>query len=362
VRGCKNPRLEEAWLVGRPASRCEDGSTRTFFPKKGSRLPSPTSVPQAYLHHICLNALVKGIIRPETREQLLTIVDRLQESYGIQARILGGTELSLILREPTVRDTPVLDTTKIHAKTIVAESFLTIASAARTSNCGTTFRSLVPSEKLPECRTTVAVLRLFFWGQFGKGLLNLRKVKQRIVAKAIGSTRTIQNRPFNLSAENLQSLSVACDGNHTYESTGALAGRNILQFAEQTRVIGFVVGVVIHQVWRSGCEARRMDARSTLERVNFEPGIIGQDHLARNFTAVSLRLFSRILFESQAIFDHGRQRGEVWNRRDLNAKPRRGAGEVAQLARVRGRDEDVIHQLPARFAASLVAVVLPNDI
>jgi aspartate racemase len=70
-------------------------------------LPSPTSVPQAYLHHICLNALVKGIIRPETREQLLTIVDRLQGSHGIQALILGGTELSLILREPTVRDTPV---------------------------------------------------------------------------------------------------------------------------------------------------------------------------------------------------------------------------------------------------------------
>jgi hypothetical protein len=124
VRGCKNPRLEEAWLVGRPASGCKDGSTRTFFPKKGSRLPSPTSVPQAYLHHICLNALVKGIIRPETREQLLTIVDRLQKSHGIQALILGGTELSLILREPTVRDTPVLDTTKIHAKAIVAESFL----------------------------------------------------------------------------------------------------------------------------------------------------------------------------------------------------------------------------------------------
>ena len=96
-----------------------------------------------------------------------------------------------------------------------------------------------------------------------------------------------------------------------------------------------------------------MDARSTLERVNFEPGIIGQDHLARNFTAVSLRFFPRILFESQAILNHGRQRGEVWNRRDLNAKRRRSAGEVAQLARVRGRDEDVIHRL---------LVVLPNDI
>jgi aspartate/glutamate racemase len=51
-------------------------------------------------------------------------LNRLKESHGIQALILGGTELSLILREPTVRDIPVLDTAKIHAKAIVAESFL----------------------------------------------------------------------------------------------------------------------------------------------------------------------------------------------------------------------------------------------
>ena len=33
---------------------------------------------------------------------------------GIDALILGGTELSLILREPTAADLPVLDTTQIH--------------------------------------------------------------------------------------------------------------------------------------------------------------------------------------------------------------------------------------------------------
>jgi aspartate racemase len=94
------------------------------FSKEGIALALPDERDQAYIHHIYLNELVKGIIRPETREQLLTIVDRLKESHGIQALILGGTELSLILREPTVRDLPVLDTTKIHAKAIVAESFL----------------------------------------------------------------------------------------------------------------------------------------------------------------------------------------------------------------------------------------------
>ena len=42
---------------------------------------------------------------------------------GIQGLILGGTELSLILRDATICDIPVLDTTKIHVKAIVEEAF-----------------------------------------------------------------------------------------------------------------------------------------------------------------------------------------------------------------------------------------------
>jgi aspartate racemase len=94
------------------------------FSREGIALAVPDQHDQAYIHHIYLNELVKGIIRPETREQLLTIVDRLKESDHIEGLILGGTELSPILREPTVRDIPVLDTTRIHAKAIVAEAFL----------------------------------------------------------------------------------------------------------------------------------------------------------------------------------------------------------------------------------------------
>jgi len=54
-------------------------------------------------------------------EQLLNIIDRMKERDGIQGLILGGTELSLILRDATARGIPVLDTTRIHVKTIVAE-------------------------------------------------------------------------------------------------------------------------------------------------------------------------------------------------------------------------------------------------
>jgi aspartate racemase len=93
-----------------------------FF-KKGIVLAVPDEHDQAYIHHIYFHELVKGTVRPETRERLFSIADRLKEREGIQGLILGGTELSLILRDATVRGIPVLDTAKIHAKAIVAKTF-----------------------------------------------------------------------------------------------------------------------------------------------------------------------------------------------------------------------------------------------
>jgi aspartate racemase len=93
------------------------------FSKEGIALAVPDEHDQAYIHHIYLNELVKGIVRTETRERLLAIVDRLKTREGIQGLILGGTELSLILRDATVHGIPVLDTTKIHVRAIIAEAF-----------------------------------------------------------------------------------------------------------------------------------------------------------------------------------------------------------------------------------------------
>jgi aspartate racemase len=92
------------------------------FSKEEIALVVPDEHDQAFIHHMYFHELVKGTVLPETRERLLMIVDRLKEREGIQGLILGGTELSLILRDATVRDIPVLDTTRIHAKAIVAEA------------------------------------------------------------------------------------------------------------------------------------------------------------------------------------------------------------------------------------------------
>ena len=91
------------------------------FSRNGMELIVPAPAEQDYIHQIYFGELVKGLVLPETREKLLVIVDQLRRGQGIQAMILGGTELSLIFREPTAGGVPVLDTTRIHVNRIVAE-------------------------------------------------------------------------------------------------------------------------------------------------------------------------------------------------------------------------------------------------
>ena len=69
-----------------------------------------------------MTELLKGILLPETRERLLAIVARMKARDGVDAVILGGTELPLILRDPTASGIPLLDTTVIHARAIVARA------------------------------------------------------------------------------------------------------------------------------------------------------------------------------------------------------------------------------------------------
>jgi aspartate racemase len=90
------------------------------FSREGLALALPQDHEQAYIHDKYMNELVHGVFLPETRAGLLTIVDRMIERDGIQGVILGGTELPLILREATHAGIPLLNTTKIHVRAMVA--------------------------------------------------------------------------------------------------------------------------------------------------------------------------------------------------------------------------------------------------
>jgi len=96
-----------------------------FYPKVFSRtdikLVTPTDEEQDYIHEIYLGELLKDVFRPETRTRLLEIVDTMKARDGIQAAILGGTELPLLLRDEEHHGMPLLDTTRIHVDRLIVE-------------------------------------------------------------------------------------------------------------------------------------------------------------------------------------------------------------------------------------------------
>jgi aspartate racemase len=91
------------------------------FSQAGLTLVTPDEDDQSYIHGKYMGELLNNIFLPETREHLLTIVDRLKDRAAIEGLILGGTELPLILRDTEHNGIPFLDTTKIHVGRIVAE-------------------------------------------------------------------------------------------------------------------------------------------------------------------------------------------------------------------------------------------------
>jgi aspartate racemase len=99
----------------------EAGFYPRVFATAGIDVITPDPEDQAYIHEKYMGELVNAIFLPETRDRLLALVDRLRVQKQIEAVILGGTELPLILKGETAAGIPVLDTTAIHVKRAVNE-------------------------------------------------------------------------------------------------------------------------------------------------------------------------------------------------------------------------------------------------
>ncbi len=89
------------------------------FARAAITLVAPDLEDQTYVHDKYMNELVNGVFRPETRDGLLKVADRLRETQQIDGLILGGTELPLILKQETHNGLPILNTTKIHCQAAV---------------------------------------------------------------------------------------------------------------------------------------------------------------------------------------------------------------------------------------------------
>lgn len=85
------------------------------FARENIQIVVPSDPDQDFVHEKYFRELVNGIFLDDTRNELIAIVGRMRKRDEIEAVILGGTELPLILRGAEV-GLPMLDTTQIHVR------------------------------------------------------------------------------------------------------------------------------------------------------------------------------------------------------------------------------------------------------
>ncbi|HEV8447899.1 MAG TPA: amino acid racemase [Gemmatimonadaceae bacterium] len=95
-----------------------------FYPavcaRYGVDVVVPDETERAWIHARYVEELLKGDFRDATRDELIALVRRVRDRTHADGIILGGTELPLLLRAPTIADLPVLDTTELHVAAIVS--------------------------------------------------------------------------------------------------------------------------------------------------------------------------------------------------------------------------------------------------
>jgi aspartate racemase len=84
----------------------------------------PRADEQSYIHDKYVTELLRGHFLPATRDGLLSIVEDMRARDRVDAILLAGTELPLVLTDGTAASVPLLDTTDIHVKAAVAAAWL----------------------------------------------------------------------------------------------------------------------------------------------------------------------------------------------------------------------------------------------
>ena len=93
----------------------------SVFARTDIKLVTPNEEEQNYIHEKYFGELLKDKFLPETRARFLEIADTMKARDGIEALILGGTEIPLLLRADEHNGIHLLDTTRIHVDRLIEE-------------------------------------------------------------------------------------------------------------------------------------------------------------------------------------------------------------------------------------------------
>ncbi len=117
LRHAKEKKFKKLGLLG-TSFTMEANFYQNTFSKEGIELYTPEKRDREYIKEKLFTEIEFGVIKQETRNGFIEIIERMKNKYKIQGVILGCTELPLIIKKNDV-DIALLDTVQIHVKSIV---------------------------------------------------------------------------------------------------------------------------------------------------------------------------------------------------------------------------------------------------
>jgi aspartate racemase len=97
--------------------------TGTFFQKPFIAAGIDVAVPKPleidYIHEKIETELENGIVREETRQKFIDIIERMEHDDGVDAVVLGCTEIPLLFQKGHPTPIPPLDAMKIHIEALI---------------------------------------------------------------------------------------------------------------------------------------------------------------------------------------------------------------------------------------------------
>jgi aspartate racemase len=89
------------------------------FQRAGVALVRPKESEREFIHRKYMDELLNNLFLPETKTKILSIAQRMKNEDGIEALVLAGTELPLLLRGSNTPGIEFLDTTVSHVEAVV---------------------------------------------------------------------------------------------------------------------------------------------------------------------------------------------------------------------------------------------------
>lgn len=113
--------FEKVGLLGTTITT-EGGFYERGFDERGISLVTPGEREREFVNDKIFGELVDGVFSEETKEKFIQIIERMKEDEGIEAVVLGCTELPLLIEQIDL-SLPILNTTEIHALAALNRAF-----------------------------------------------------------------------------------------------------------------------------------------------------------------------------------------------------------------------------------------------